>query len=412
MRPAVTSFASTTLTGGGGGLGTPLAYNDASFTVAVGTGSLFPVLQSWPTPPGAGVTPTLASVPFNPTSTGFVVAIDSELLLCSARSGDSITVAQRGYGGTAAAAHAVGASVVLSATSVSFDRIWGALPDAANADVPPFARGGWNGTSWDYQGQGSGPGPWDDEFEPPWGGQGSPWTVSPLPANLSGGSAPSRVDFGTDYRSHLHFARASGDLVYYTVYRPFLLPNRGTYDGVAFDGGFQAICKLSAGAYLPTGDPWLTTQFFVAACSNPSSYTSGNQCYMNLTLMPGQQLGASAGVFTRLPQWAIYPTHIDSGAQHDLSNATVFTESPTPVYLAVLSNGANYYRFAYSRDGLTWQILAGFNKQIDLSTQGWIGLRFALSQSGGSGQSFSHNVLCDWIRVIPGGYNGPIPMLG
>src|SRR5579872_5776809 len=79
--------------------------SDSSFTLVASGGTTFPTVTA-----------------SNPSY--FEVQIDTEIILCSARSGDTFTVAQRGYEGTTAASHAGGATVTHAPTAGMVNHLW------------------------------------------------------------------------------------------------------------------------------------------------------------------------------------------------------------------------------------------------------------------------------------------------
>ncbi len=80
----------------------------SSFTVTTGQGALFP-------------------------SSSFTVTIDSEIIYVSSRSSDNFTVGSRGYEGTTAAAHAIGAAVNLNLTAAVITQIQSAVDNVTTS---------------------------------------------------------------------------------------------------------------------------------------------------------------------------------------------------------------------------------------------------------------------------------------
>lgn len=216
-RPLVTDFAISTL---GATISTAGAL---SFTVAAGTGNKFPDPSTSPQPNGR-----------------FVVAIDNELVLCSARSSDTFTVwsdsaghTGRGYSGTTATAHTLGANVVLAFPSTHFNQIWGALADTYNPDVPIPARGSYSNGLWNYR-IASAPGTYDEEFEAPYTGWNTPWSWSPRPTSIvapdgSTGTDPGMTaSWGTTLKSQLFMQRADNNTEKWYLWRPYA-PGTGSW---------------------------------------------------------------------------------------------------------------------------------------------------------------------------------------
>lgn len=115
------NFASSTLAGGAGGLGTTLAFGDTSLLVATGDGSKFPS-----TGPFMLALGTL-------TATG-------ELVKCTARSGDTLTIV-RAQEGTGAQNWTTGTKIYCVVTAGSFSDLWTRL-QAAPVNVTDYgARG-------------------------------------------------------------------------------------------------------------------------------------------------------------------------------------------------------------------------------------------------------------------------------
>ena len=119
-----TNFATTTLGGGAGGPGSALFATDTTLWVATGTGSLF-------------------ASPYN--SNTFRLYISSgtavEVVICTARSGDQLTIT-RGAEGTTARIWTPGASVQGSFTAGNAANLWAASPQVFNVTGQVYgARG-------------------------------------------------------------------------------------------------------------------------------------------------------------------------------------------------------------------------------------------------------------------------------
>lgn len=213
-RPLVSDFALTTLNNIGGSM----SATATSFTVTSGGGNAFP-------------DPSASNLPVKL----FVVTIDNELVLCSNRVGDTFTVwtdsfghTGRGYAGTTAAIHTNGASIVLSLTANHLRQLWSSLPDTFDPDVPVGARGTWNSSKgyWDYTSFAA-PGAYDEEFEAPFSGWGSPWNWSPRPSSITAPDGSTGTDSGltanwnTVLKSQLYCQRADNNTEKWYLWRSF-----------------------------------------------------------------------------------------------------------------------------------------------------------------------------------------------
>lgn len=340
----VTNFATTTLNGGITAVAT-------SFAVQTGGGATFPTV---------GTT--------NPQ--GFIVAIDSELILCSARSGDTFTVATggRGYEGTAAATHANAATVTHSPTAGMLNHLWSNTADSLNANVPPYARGG------------SAPSTWDDEFE----SQAGAWQFNP---GMSGGDS---LDFNVA-KSCMRFRRADFSNNSYVVYKPFV------------PGGpaLTAMCRMSHGARLfaLSGPSWYATplevSFFVSDQTTPSATDTGNMARIDHNLggynWPILNAGGSAGPLVSTP--IIKATVLNNNVPQNIS----FMPGQGVQYYRIDYDGNGNWYFWYG-DGLTWTGLSSMQKTINVQS---IGFRFWISN--GVGTITKQEAAIDWLRVSVGG---------
>jgi hypothetical protein len=387
MRTNVSDFAVTTLAGGSGGTGVNMGPTDGSFTVA--SGSLFPTVSGSP----SGIN---SSLPYEPAN--FVVAIDSELVMCSARSGNSFTVSARGIEGTTAASHTVGTNVVLVSRSAQFDHLWGATPDTYDIDVPPYQRGAYNTstTRWDFRSTsntnlsiGSGPSQWDDEMDvSSWCGNGSPWTIAPaVPSNLLpggvGGDNGAIIDFGQYRRSCMTFRRADNGTTPYYVSRSFLPGSSAPW---------MVTCKLSHTGYNATVNWWISAHLFVSDSASPAWGAESNMVFVG-SVIQGNSIpwGTGAGnVF--YTQRAVQAGNIINSGGSNIQATNFGFGQP---YFRIAYNptaGTPTFR-CYFGDGLTWQLFSIWPKTM---TPRSLGFRFT---GGNSSVATREEVVIDWVRV-------------
>lgn len=330
---------------------------DSSFTLVSGGGTTFPSVTA-----------------SNPAY--FLVSIDTEIILCSARSGDSITVAQRGWEGTTAANHSGGATVTHAPTAGMLNHLWSNVADGFFADVPPYAR--------------SGPAPssYDDEFE----SQNGAWVVNP---SVSGGDT---IDFNV-VKSCLHFRRADFSNISYVVYKPFTPPAGQTW---------FAMAKISHGARIwgqtPSAGPAsLECGFFVSDQTIPSGTDSGNIARID-NLLEGNQLvvqNASGSNGPTVRVGLMRGAVVTSGAWTPLT----YLVDNGYLYYKLLCSGGGTYQY-YVGDGYTWKQVAYNNKTIAVAT---IGFRFYVA--GATNIRTEQEISIDWLRCSINGspaYTTPI----
>lgn len=301
-------------------------------------------------------------------SSNFLVTIDTEIIYILSRSSDTFTILSggRGWDGTTAASHSVGATIQLCDIAYTQNHLWQNVSDSYKPDVPVTqaslsATGVPNGTAGGY----------DTEFE----STGS-WTLYPTVA--SGG----KFDINTTMRSHLVFNRAPNDNTLYTAYLSF-----------APGSSFTATCKISEGINVPlNGNVNSGTIFFVSDNSNPSaSLDSGNRFRIdciNSAITSGTNLATTAKYIRALSDVSGTGTQINPGMP---------MTPAMPVYLRIAYDGSNGWR-AYVGDGWTYWYLA-LRSSFSLVPQS-IGFQF---YSNGSGSTYTQNVsVIDFLHVTVG----------
>jgi hypothetical protein len=324
----------------------PLTVSGTSFTVTSGQGALFPV-------------------------TNFLVTIDTEVLFISSRSGDTFTVGTRGFDGTTATSHSVGASIQLSASAYNFTHIWQNVADAANPLVPPVQLGGSAGS-------------WDNEFE----STGS-WTLYPsAPASGSVWNA------GGSLRSHLLLDRASTDNTTYTAYIAFTPPASTKFmitmklsDAISF------VANINSGHQATT---WLqvTDQSNPVTDSGTGNRFQGKIVLENTTESSGSAGNAQNSIFSTINQIYVHQliAHAAvSGASVAISPAVIIAPF-LPLFCRIYYNGSGTYTFLVGDGSVYWQIGS------------WSGLTFTPQslcvQFQATSLSCTHAI--DFIRVVTG----------
>lgn len=344
MKENVRNFASTTLAAS-------MSFADSSFTVATGTGAAFPSVDS--THPQR-----------------FVVAVDTELILCSQRTGDTFTVAQRGFDGTVASSHASGASVTHAMTAGMMDHLWSNVGDAFNMSVPPFARGG------------SAPSAWDDEFE----SNSGAWTIFPTPPNTG---SSDWLDFGV-VKSCMRFQRADLSNIIYHVYKPFTPGDTNT--------AFTVTAKMSHGARIwgqdpNTVPPFVELSMFVSDQSSISSYDQGNIARVDHSVRGYQVTLADPVSGTLTVKMPVLKSAVVNNSTYQSID---FVPADGNQYVRLYYNGSGTYLF-YVGDGMTWTGIGRAAKRINVAT---VGFRFLVLNA--SNTRTEQNVLVDWLRVTTG----------
>ena len=327
-----TNFATSTLT-------SSLSTTALSFTVTAGQGALFP-------------------------SSNFLVTIDGEVLLISVRSTDTFTVAAtgRGFDGTVADLHSVGATVQQTTVAYTLNRLWQNLPDTYHPDIPPIQVA--LNTSGVPSGSAS---TYDNEFEKVGG-----WTLTPTPAS------PGLFTVGTSMRSHLLF-KAPGDNKTYTAYEPF---TPGTTP-------FTAVMKLSDAVNLPIigASTTIRTYFFVSDQTNPASPgTSSNFFYIRLDSSAkwkgqGFTLRTIQGATTSAGTFSMFGTLLQLGTCY-------------PVYLRITYDNTTWS--AWYGDGWTYNLLSTTTSPTFAPKS--LGVQFV----NGSFSASPYTAAIDFVRVTVG----------
>lgn len=365
MRGNFSNFATTNLAGGASGSGFNMLISDMSFLVSPGTGSTFPSVTS--TRPDA-----------------FLVAIDTEVMLCSARSGDTITVLARGYEGTTVASHTVGAVVVAGPTAGALMEYWAALADTYNPDVPPFMRGG------------SAPSAWNDEFETSAQNAGTfgNWTFTPN----DGGQYHSAH---YDYRSQCFWQRNSFIGTTYWLYQPFT-------PGASVK--WTVTVKMSHSVSLNSSQ-LSEINFFVADIANPSvALDSGNRIridsgYRPTTITDTTYGGTSGAVHVH----GVAGAYDKAGAfswmkdlNGRLGGAIAGGLVLGQLYYSLSYDGGHMYS-AWIGDGYTYQFI-GYIDTFSF-TPASLGFRFYAPGATNSSDATSRQYetcMIDWVRVVTG----------
>lgn len=333
MKENYSNFATSTLA-----TPSPLTSTGLTFTCAAGQGATFP-------------------------TSNFLCTIDTEVMLIASRSSDTFTVSQRGFDGTTAASHSVGATVQHCVTQYTLQHLWQNTRDAYHPDTPP-AHVGLTASQW------------DNEFE----SQGS-WTL--YPTTLSGTAA---FNVNSTLKSHLFLARngSSGDNQLYSAYIPFT-PAAGT--------PFTVTMKVSEGLNTPqNGSQNVETHLFISDQTNPTGGPdSGNRVRIDTVVSSAVSSG------TILPQSQRYAraSKTTNGAWSSQS-ANVTVSSNAPVYVRINYDGAGRWRMFFG-DGYIYWLIADFTYSISFQT---MGIQFAAYPSGGF--TVMHAAAVDWIRVVMG----------
>lgn len=347
MRANITNYGNSTLLN-------PIGNSDTSFILVSGGGSKFPVVN--------------ASTPDY-----FIVSIDQELVLCSARSVDTFTVSQRGYEGTPAVSHSAGAPVVHSVTAGVQMRIWSDLPDAYSPDTATFTRGLTAQT-------------WDDDFEEAAGNVSTAgnWTFAP---NDSGQTH----SFGTNYRSMFDFHRADSSGGSYFLYQAF-----------SRTGAFTVTAKLSHGGSFSLPNEYQAS-LFVSDNATPSSSQEGgyrarvdsviSAAVSSIETLPWTG-NPTAQTFPRL--MAVRGSYDSNGTWAPMTTAWGgISVSPMQgqIYLSLSYDGSAIWN-AWAGDGYTYQHLGYISNTFIPAS---LGFRFYADHAP-TGQAYNH-CLVDWIRV-------------
>jgi hypothetical protein len=330
MRDLVANLALTTLASG-------ISSGALSLTVATGTGALFP----------------------NPTSStpgNLIIVVESELMLCSGVTGDTLTITTRGYEGTTAVSHTTNAPVSIVMTAGMLEHLWSNLPDHFVPDVPPAWRSGGS------------PSTWDDEFE------SSPgtYTLYPNDGNLT-------VDYSSTQKSHAFLKRVASATAYY-LYKPF-----------APSGAFTATCKLShAGRYITNTTAWIW--FFISDQSTPTgSLTAGNRLLLGrgVDYSYAESIGYASGGSHSWLMRVIQQANSVSGTV--VWNTANILQDQGFDYLRMSYDGSGNWTQSISTDGLTYDIIGSVYQVMTPATIGW--------NLTSTGTPIFQQAAIDWLRV-------------
>lgn len=262
---------------------------------------------------GNGVVTTLSSGIDNSTttvnissSTGwptgfFRVICDSEVMYCSSRSGTTLTVV-RAQEGTAAAAHASGATIICGLTLGGLNQFFLDYAFRKEGDVVPNT-----------------PGTYDEEFD---------GAADTLPSNWSWTVAPSGSDAWT-----LNSTLKSGLLVEGNGNTTYML-TRSSFSPGAIDFGIWA--KVSCGPHRAADTPNLTFKV------GDSGDTAGRMMQLYAS-------GAAAPQIRALRRTASADAVWESGS------AATIGPGNTEVYLGLTRTSGDSWSAYYSTNGITWQ---------------------------------------------------------
>lgn len=340
------NFATTQLAGSN------MLSTDLSFSVTSGTGSVFPSYGT------------------------FLVTIDAEVLYILSRSGDTLTVGTRGFDGTSAVGHTVGATIQMDVTAYTLNHIWSNIPDTFTPDVPP-AQKYLSSTGTTY----FSPSAYDAEFD-----SNPTWTLYPS-------SPPTGTTFAINslMQSHLVLNRYGvNDNGLYTAYQAF---------GVS--GSFTATCKLSDAVNVPQngGSGDVESHFFVSDSSNPtSSADSGNRFRMEVVTILTQSQQSYFGTHVNVvsnPRYVRCSVNI---------SGTWYPQSPLypvsaniPLYLRITYDGSGNWN-GYVGDGLTYTLVVNY-AGLSMTCRS-MGFQFYAAQT--SPYYVSHTAAIDFVRVRTG----------
>lgn len=369
MRENLANFAASTLA-------LTMLSGDTTLTVNGGDGALFPTVDG--------------------THAPYVICVESELLTVTAKTGDVLTVT-RGAEGTTAVGHTAGVAVVQGISAGVFNHLWGVVPDSANRDVPPWARGGVLGAT-------------DSEFESATV-ESAVWTAFPssvvqtatsaLPATTSAvyWAAPSSQQISDRWRaSHLVFTRGDLDGATYTLYKPYT-----TTAGAPF----RITCKLAHGLRLDNvpANAMSEVLLFVSAASTPTSL-AGTSFFGLASTYGGGTLSQSAKLFSYSTVSQSVPMRWAHAVANQVGNPSGIL--PATATLAPLGAEAIYLRVAYNGAG-------GWIASYATPSGGWIGLQgvagfplnpaslgVRLSVTNGTAWRTQEEVAIDWVRVESG----------
>lgn len=341
----LTNFATSSIAG------TALTSTGLSVTLTGGTGTNFP-------------------------ASSFAVTIDAEVLWITSRSTDTLTIGIRGFDGTSAVSHSIGATVLLGPIGYNFRHLWENTADTYHPDVP-ITQSQLSATGLATGGAST----YDTEFE-----SAGSWTLYPS-------SPPSGSSFAINslMRSHLLLNRyGANDNALYTAYSTF-----------SPSGAFTVTCKVSDAINIAqNGTQSVETHLFLCDQSNPtSSSDTGNRFRLDIVTT------ALTTTFTsnNSTQNMILNTDRYIRCSVDV-NGTWYPQSPLvpiayaqPVYLRINYDGSGNWN-AYVGDGYTYTLIVNHqNFTINLQS---IGFQFYAGYS--SPYYVSHTSAIDFLHVVLG----------
>lgn len=293
MRDITTNFFASALAVG-------LSATATSMTLTTGSGALLPV-------PSSGI---------------LRLVVDAEIVIVTARAGDTLTVT-RGQENTTAAIHGVGAMVQLAMTAGMLNHLWTNVADTFQPDVPPNA---FNLL----------PSVWDDEFESASG----LWTFYPLDYNAS-------VDYGGITPSWLTFVNPQGQTQLYYLYQAF-----------APASAFTLTTRVSQSGTTAVSGAFASVTLFVSDQSSPTGgVLSGNRVLVTRGLDTRATLNVTTalGAATTWPASVITTRATQNGAPYGASFSLLDSGY---AYLRVVSDGNGGWTLAVSDDGVTYLTVA------------------------------------------------------
>lgn len=296
----------------------------------------------------------------------FIIVVDTELMFITSRATDTFTIGTRGWDGTTAASHNLGATVQLSVCAYNFWHLWANVPDTFVPDVPPVQTplsgvGVPSGSASAY----------DNEFESAGG-----WTL--FPSSLPTGAT---FNAGTSVKSHLVMARgSSNDNTLYTAY-------------IAFAPGataWTATCKISDSMNtINVGSQTVEAHFLVSDQANPSgSPDPGNAMRIDITRTATVTSGNITGVRKVRPAK-------DTANVFSAISPNIDVPWDAPVYLRMNNDGAGRYQL-FVGDGIAYNLIVDTTFSFTIAS-----LAFQFYSTAGNTNA-SHIALIDWVRVVMG----------
>lgn len=338
-RENFANFALTALV-----LPNPLTSSGTSFTVTASQGMLFP-------------------------TTNFLVSIDTEVMVITSRSGDTFTIGARGFDGTVAASHTVGASIQHSVSSYNFTHLWQNVADTPNPLVPPVQLG-------------NTPSQWDNEFE-----NAGSWIYYPSPPGGSTFSA------GGVIRSHLLLDLGVGDNANYFAYVPFN-PSSGL--------SWMATTKVSSALNFLRSFNTNDQNYFMFVASDTTNPVATFSNFFGVRSILSAQTGTNTtgstgnGGYT-LP-WDNIVTSIQSGNPFQGIGLTL--SYACPLYFRLFYDGAGSFTSLVG-DGITFTAVAAVHGVFSLTQT----LSLFWSSYRPSGSWFGGTWAVDYVRVVLGATN-------